>query len=145
MWLMQVMMTVIITTVLQTQPGLQASLPVHSVTGPVSMQNIYSNFTIKVHSVLWTAHAPSWGKPPQGGDAGSSVLHRGLFPFKKWTLGRLREHKLAQFLIQLLSFIIGLYALPPAPASFSAVLFQFSFWSWMCRAGSEQRTAGMAP
>lgn len=142
---MQVRVTVIITTVLQTQPGLQASLPAHSVTGPVSMQSIYSNFTMKVHSVLWPAHTLSRGEPPWGEDAASSVLQRGMFPSKKWMLGRLREHKLARFLIQLLSFIMGLYALPPASASFSAVLFQFSSWSWMCRAQCQQRAPGAAP
>lgn len=59
---MQVMVTVIITTVLQTQPGLQASLPACSVTGPGSMQSIYSNFTMKVQSVLWPAHTPQGGR-----------------------------------------------------------------------------------
>lgn len=55
---MQVMVTVIITTVLQMQLGLWASLSARSVTGPAFLQEIYSNFTMQSHGVLCRAHIP---------------------------------------------------------------------------------------
>jgi len=55
---MQAMVTVIITTVLQMPAGLQASLPARSITGPAFLQNIYSDFTRKIHSILWRACTP---------------------------------------------------------------------------------------
>lgn len=72
------------------QSGLRASLPALSVTGPAFVQNIYSNFTMKIHSVLWHAHTRSPEVSlPRGGDAGSSVLQRGVVLLKKWILGGL--------------------------------------------------------
>lgn len=64
---MQAMVTVIITTVLQMQSGLRASLSARSVTGPAFLQEIYSDFTIKSHRVLCRAHIPLLRSPSQVG------------------------------------------------------------------------------
>lgn len=55
---MQAMVTVIITTVLQMQSGLRASLSARSVTGPAFLQEIHSNITMQSHRVLCRAHIP---------------------------------------------------------------------------------------
>lgn len=73
------------------QSGLRASLPARSVTGPAFVQNIYSNFTMKIRSVLWHAHTrPPEVSLPRGGTL-APPNWRGVVPLKKWILGGLTE------------------------------------------------------
>lgn len=60
----------------------------------------------------------------------SSVPQSGVVPQRNESqVGLFREHRLAPDVIQLLSFKIWLFVLPPPSISFPAALFPFSFWS----------------